>query len=147
MNDQSAGTLTSPDDDIRPSSFELTFKRPLEGTYVAGGGNTIDEPAASGAPEVTLKLTFPRYTSTTYLAALGADTRKKMDITFEGQVIDTNYRRTFTLSFPHLAITNAEAATTDGQVQHPLEFSCLGTDTERPFQIDVINRQSTDVLA
>jgi hypothetical protein len=154
LNDESGAALGSGDE-IKPSSFELTFKRPLEGAYIVGGDNRIDEPAMSGLPEVTLNLTFPRYTATTYLTALGADTRKKMDIVFTGALIETPYNREFKLQFPHLALLNAEAATAEGQIEHPLEFSCLATDTApagmtgilKPFQVDVINKQSTDVLA
>ena len=50
-------------------------------------GNTqdlIDEPTNDGPPGVSLKLTFPRHTGSTYLAILGGDVRQKMDITFTG---------------------------------------------------------------
>jgi hypothetical protein len=154
INDRSGAALGAGDV-IKPSSFELAFRRKLAGKYVAGGSNRIDEPLNEGLPEVTLKLTFPRYTATTYLTALGADTRKKMDIVFTGAEIEAPYNREFKIQFPHLALTNAEAATAKGQIEHPLEFKCLATDTAptgmagilKPFQADVINRQSANVLA
>ncbi len=155
LNDESGAALASPTDDIYPSAFELSLKRNLKGSYVAGGADKIDEPANEGLPEVTLKLTFPRYTATTFLTALGSDTRKKMDIVFTGALIESTYNREFKLRFPHLALVNAEAATAEGQIVHPLEFSCLATDTApsgmtgilKPFEADVINKRSTDVLA
>lgn len=154
MNDES-GDAIDDGDKVYPSSFELSFKRKLKGDYVVGGANKINEPLTEDTPEVKLKLTFPRYSATTYLSDLGADTRKKLDIVFTGKLIEDTYYRTFNLQFPHLALLNAEAATSRGIVEHPLEFDCLATDTAptgmagitKPFQLDVTNRQTADVLA
>ena len=154
LNDQSGAGLVDGDK-VSPVSFELSFKRKLKGEYVAGGSNKIDEPTNDGLPEIKLKLTLPRYTATTYLTALGADTRKKMDIVFTGGLIAATYYRIFKLQFPHLALINAEAATEVGQIKHPLEFECLATATAptgmtgilKPFQVDVINKRATSPLA
>lgn len=154
LNDKSGAALADGDK-IYPASFELSFKRKLKGNYIVGQANKIDEPTNDGMPECTLKLTFPRYAATTYLSALGSDTRKKMDIVFTGALIADTYYRTFKLQFPHLALLNAEAATAEGQVVHPLEFACLATPTApsgmtgilKPFQVDVINKRSTNPLA
>lgn len=154
LNDQSGAALGSGDV-IYPSAFELTFKRNLKGEYVAEGANKIDEPTNEGLPEIKLKLTFPRYTATTYISALVADTKKKMDIVFTGGLIETPYNREFKLQFPNLAINNAEAATEKGKIIHPLEIKCLATPTAptgmtgilKPFQVDVINTRTTSPLA
>lgn len=154
LNDQSAAALADTDK-IYPQGFELSFKRNLKGDYVAGQNNKIIEPLNDGLPEIKLKLTFPRYTETTYLSALGSDTRKKMDIVLTGALIEATYYRTFKLQLPHLALLNAEHATEKGQIIHPLEFDCLATPTApsgmtgitKPFQVDVTNKKSTDVLA
>ena len=150
-----SGAALGGGDVIKPSAFELSFKLPLEGALKAGGANKIDEPVGTGVPEVSLKLTFPRYTAITYLTDLGADNRKKMDIVFTGAEIENPYNREFKLQFPNIAILNAEAATSEGQIEHPLELACDAAETAptgmtgitEPLQIDVINRQSTDVLA
>ncbi|MBI4822666.1 MAG: hypothetical protein HY805_00320 [Nitrospirae bacterium] len=154
LNDKSGAALADGDK-VYPSGFELSYKRKVTGAYIVGQSNRIDEPQTDGLPEVKLKLTFPRYTATTYLSALGSDTRKKMDIVFTGSLIEATYYRTFKLQFPHLALLNAEAVTDKGQVKHPLEFECLATPTAptgmtgilKPFQVDVINRQSSNVLS
>jgi hypothetical protein len=154
LNDQSGSTL-SDGDKVYPSAFELSFKRKLKGEYVVGNTNKIDEPTNMDLPEVRLMLTFPRYTATTYLSALGADTRKKMDIVFTGTPIEDTYCRTLKLQFPHLALLNAEAATAKGQIVHPLEFDCLATPAApsgmtgilKPFQLNVINTRTTSPLA
>lgn len=154
MNDQSGAALGGGDK-IYPQSFELTFKRKLKGEYVAEGANKIDEPTNDGLPECTLKLAFPRYSSAVYLTNLGSDTRKKMDMVFTGANIAETYNRTFKLSLPHMALVNAEAATQKGQIVHPLEFTCLAassapagmTGITKPFQVDVINKRSTNPLA
>lgn len=153
MNDFSGAAL-SDGDRIYPSSFELSFKRKLKADYVIGGQNKIIEPANDGLPEIRLKLRFPRYTSITYLSALGSDGRKKMDMTFTGALIESPYYRQFKLSMPHLALINAEAATSKGRIVHPLEFSCLAAQTApsgmagilMPFQVDVVNKRSANPL-
>jgi hypothetical protein len=154
MNAQ-GGAALGGGDVINPSSFDLSYKRKLTADYQAGGANKIIEPVNDGVPEIKLKLEFPRYSASTYLSDFGSDSRKKMDITFTGALIADTYYRTFKLTFPNLAILNVEAATKEGQIVHPLEFACLGassaptgmTGITMPFQVDVTNRQSLDVLA
>jgi hypothetical protein len=155
MNDQSAAALAAGDR-VYPSSFELTFKRSQEGVYgVSSGADYIDEPTNAGPPEANLKLEFPRYTAKTYFTDWDANTKKKLDMTFEGGLIDVNYKRTFKLSFPNLMYAGVDLPIEQGILKHPLEFNCLGADAAPagmtgitlPFQVDVTNRQSGDVLA
>ena len=155
LNDATAAAL-SDNDRIHPSRFSLTFKRGLEGDYLAGGNDRIAEPIGAGFPEVSLELEFPTYTSDTYLHDLGSDTRKKMKISFQGQEIETGYPYRLEIMIPHLVITNAEAAVDKaGKIAHPISALCLATTSERPgmsditapFAIDLVNTRSTDPLA
>jgi hypothetical protein len=161
MNDQSAIALASPTDLIHPSSFELSAMRKLKGvygTYKTTGTNAqdlIDEPTNDGPPEIKLKLTFPRHTNTTYLAALGADTRKKMDIVFTGGLIASTFYRTFMLQLPHLQMLNDDPADAAGIITEPIEFLVHGasaapagmTGIIDPFWLSGTNRLATDPLA
>ncbi len=154
INDQAAAAL-GPGDVINVSAFELAFRRKNDRVFVTGGGNRISEPLREEEPEITLKLTFPRYTSTAYIGDLGADTRKKMDITFTGRAIEGAYNYQFRFQLPHLAILNADAATEKEQIKHPLELAAMAaasapagmTGITKPFQLDIVNKQSADVLA
>jgi len=142
-------------DVVNVTGFELSIKRKKKGEYTTGNGNRVDEPDNEGLPEVNLKLSFPRYTATTYLAGLRSDQRMKADMVFTGGLIETTFYREFRLQFPHLGLLNAEALTDEGKVRHPLEFSCMGTPTApsgmagvtRPVQLDVTNTASTSPLA
>ncbi len=155
MNDQ-GGAALGAGDEIHPSSFELTFRRKMAGVYAAGGSpDTVDEPTNDGMPEVTLRLEFPRYGSRQYFEDWDAAAAKKLDMTFTGATIEGAYKRTFTLSFPNLKIAGAELPITEGILRHPVKFVCLGCDVApsgmagvtKPFQVDLVNRQSADVLA
>jgi hypothetical protein len=160
MNDQSAIALASGDK-IYPSAFELTATRKLRGVYgqyktaAPNVQDLIDEPTNDGPPEIKLKLTFPRHTSVTYLSALGADTRKKFDMSFTGGLIASTYYRNITLPFPHLQMLNDKPADAAGIIQEPLEFLVHGasiapagmTGITDPFWVTGINRLATDPLA
>jgi hypothetical protein len=154
MNDQSGAAL-GPGDEIYPASFELAFKRSMSGVYgVSSGFDRIDEPTNDGMPEVRLKLRFPRYASPSHFTGWDANTARKLDIVFTGALIEDTYYRTFKLSFPNLKYSSVELPMEQGILKHPVEFNCLGCDLAppgmagitEPFRIDVINRQSADVL-
>ncbi len=160
MNDQGGAALGSGDK-IYPSAFELTALRKLKGEYtgqyVTSGSNkqdTIDEPTNDGMPDISLKLTFPRHTANTNLLALGADTRKKLDITFTGALIASTYYRTFALQFPHLEFKSVDPADAQGIIKEPVEFiahSAVAAPTGMtgitdPFWITGINKRTTDPL-
>jgi len=160
MNDQS-GIALAVGDKIGPSSFELSAKRKLTGTYgsfVTGGANSqdlIDEPVNDGMPEVTLKLQFPKHTGKTRLTDLGADTRKKMDITFTGALIASTYYRQFKLEFPHLQLKTVDVVDETGIIKEPVEFLVHAasvapagmTGITKPFRISGINQRATNPLA
>jgi len=160
MNDQ-GGAALDVDDQIGPSSFELTAMRKLTGTYgsfVTGGANSqdlIDEPVNDGLPEVTLKLQFPKHTGVTRLTDLGSDTRKKADITFTGALIAATYYRTFKIEFPHLQLKSVDVVDEVGIIKEPVEFLVHAassaptgmTGITKPFRISGINQLATDPLA
>lgn len=161
LNDQSDVELATGHK-VYPASFELTAKRKQKGEYTGQYRTTgtnpqdlIDEPTNNDTPEIRLKLQFPRHTGVTYLSALGADTRKKMDITFTGGVIEGAYSRKFMLQFPHLQLANDDVADEKGIIKEPLEFIVHGavaapagmTGITDPFWISGINRRTTDPLA
>jgi len=86
LNDESGDALDA-DDAIKPSSFELSFNRPMEADFVAGNED-VDEPTGEGFPEITLTLNFPRYNDAnhTFFTDWAAFTRKKMEILLQGSV-------------------------------------------------------------
>ena len=161
INAQSGDALDSGDT-IYPSSFELTAKRKMSGvydgqyTFVSGSNiqDLIDEPQNDGLPDISLKLTFPRHTSSTYLTILQGDTRQKMDITFTGALIVDPYYRQFKLELPHLQLKNDDPADAQGRIDEPLEFAVHGassapngmTGITDPFWVSVVNKQKQDML-
>ena len=154
INDQSADALDSGDA-VTPNRFSLTFRRNLVGDHLAGGNDKIAEPTCTGFPEISLSLEFATYTTDTYLTDLGADTRKKMKITFTGSEIESPYNYQFEILLPHLVLTNAEAAVDKaGKIAHPITASCLAaqsapsgmTGITQPFALNLINTLSTDAL-
>ncbi len=140
---------------VYPDNFTFEFKRKMAGKYSTGATmDVIDEPTNDGLPEITLKLEFPRYHANTYFTDWDAATNLKMDMTFTGGNIASTYNRSFKISLPNMKISNVELPMAAGILKHPLEFQCLGTPTApagmtvtNPFEIDVVNQMSTNVLA
>ena len=154
INDQSGDALDSGDA-VQPSRFSLTFRRNLVGDHLAGGNDKIAEPTCAAFPEISLSLEFPTYTADTYITDLGADTRKKMKITFTGSEIESPYNYQLEILIPHLVLTNAEAAVDKaGKIAHPITASCLAaqsaptgmTGITQPFAINFMNARTTDAL-
>lgn len=155
INDAEAAALTSANA-VQPSRFSLSFRRKMKGDYLAGGADRIAEPIADGLPEISLSLEFPHYTSDTYLSDLGADVRKKMRVAFTGDQIEPGHAYVLELLFPHLVVTNAEAAVDRaGKIAHPVSLDCLATGEERegmagvtePFALNLTNTRASDPLA
>jgi hypothetical protein len=161
INDQTAAAL---DDTMKvyPSSFEIKIMRKLEGRhtgqYLTTAGSAkqelIDEPQTSGMPEVTVKLTFPRHTATTWMSALGTDTRKKMDIKFTGGLIADTYYRYIRFLLPNLQMVDDEVTDEQGIITEPISFIAHGCDVApagfsalTPITIGLMNRRSTSYLA
>jgi hypothetical protein len=155
INDASDAALTSGDA-IAPNRFSLTFKRGLVGDHLAGGNDIIAEPTCAAFPEISLNLEFPAYTSDTFLNDMGADTRKKMSLTFTGGEIEPGYNYKLEVLIPHLVLTNAEAAVDRaGKIAHPITASLLGAETApsgmegitAPFAVNLVNTRTSDCLA
>lgn len=161
MNDQ-GGAALGVGDLIYPSKFTLSAKRKIAGKhtgqYRTTGANPqdlIDQPSNEDLPEITLSLEFPTHTATTYLAALGTDTRKKLDITATGGLIEGAYYYQHKLEFPHLQLRTVNPTDDRGRIMEPLEFLVLGASAAPtgmvgltdPFWWTVINKRTTDPLA
>lgn len=156
MNDQSAIAL-AVGDKIYPSSFELTFTRPMDSEPVAGQDG-VSEPADNGFPVATLSLKFPRHNtaSDAFFDDWSAYTSKKADITFTGPVIEAGFNYLFRVTMPHLKIDDPEA-TVSGPGKIPFSMKCnlLGAAAApagmagltAPLKVDVVNKRITDPLA
>ena len=75
-------------------------------------------------------------------------------MTFTGASIAAPYNRSLAISLPNLKIADADAPITQGIITKTVNFTCLGCSaaptgmtTTLPFEVDVINRQSVNVLA
>ena len=156
INDQGDPALDAANQ-INPTKFDLSFKRPMAADGVAGSEG-VDEPSDNGFPTCSLSMSFPRYDSQNdaYFDDWNADTPKKMDIIFTGKVIEAGFNYYFKLSFPHVRIENPEAGVSGaGKIPMSLKLQVLGAESAplgmtgitAPFQIDVQNTRSTDPLA
>lgn len=156
INDKSGAAL-SDTDKVYPSSFEFNFNRPEEGDLTASNDD-MDEPGGTGYPEATLTLNFPRYNDAnhTFFTNWNANTEKKMEIYFKGNLIESTYYYEFKISMPHVRVENPSAsASGSGKIPMSVTFRLLGTSTAptgmtgitKMFQIDVTNKRSTSPLA
>ncbi|MBU0665349.1 MAG: hypothetical protein KJ990_12510 [Proteobacteria bacterium] len=156
MNDQSAIALADGDK-IYPSSFELTFSRPMDSEPVAGQDG-VDEPADNGFPVSTLMLKFPRYNeaNNAFFSDWEAYTSKKIDITFTGATIEDTNKYLFRIVAPHLKIEDPEAPMSGpGKIPMSMKCTLMGasaapagmTALTAPLKIDVVNTRTTDPLA
>jgi len=156
------GAALGAGDLIYPSKFTLAIKRKMKGentgAYRTTGANPqdlVDEPSNDGFPDIKLTLEFPKHTATTYLAALAADSRYKMDIAATGALIAATYYYKHLWQFPHLQMINANPTDDNGRIKEPLEFNVLGalaaptgmTGITTPVAWDIMSKKSTDPLA
>ncbi len=151
-----SGSALSFSNAIFPNKFELQFKRKMAGKYGTGTSmDLIDEPTNDGLPEITLKLTMPRYTAATYFNNWDPMTQQMLQMTATGANIASTYNRSFQIQFPALQLSNVDLPMKEGILEHPLEFKALSIGTDpagmtgvtNPFAINVVNRQSVNVLA
>lgn len=156
MNNQADGALDAGDI-IYPSSFELTFTRPMDAEATAGQDG-VDEPADNGFPTATLTLKFPRYNAANdaFFDDWEAYTSKKMDITFTGPEIESGNHYTFKALLPHLKIDDPEATVSGpGKIPFSMKGNILGaaaapagmTGLTAPMKIEVVNKRTTNPLA
>lgn len=155
INDQGGAALASPGDDIQIASFALAYSRPMSSDHVGGQPEALEPYEGEGLPVVTLDLAFPQYTDDTYLDDLGAETLKKIDLTFTGATIEGAEKYKFQANIPQAKIVNGEAAVSgSGKIVHPLNLRLekaqaapSGMTVVNPFEIFVENKRTTDPLA
>lgn len=154
INAQAGGALAGGDT-VKPASWEITYRRPAEGEYLAGNANKIDEPVATGPVVVGLSLTFPIFSANTWTAALQADTRYKADLVLTGLQISGAYYYSESLFFPHLVLEETDAQLIGaGKIPNPVRFKAIeasaaptGMSYTKPLTIELINKRTTDLLA
>lgn len=154
MNSQSGGAL-SDSDKIYPSSFEITYTRPMADNFEAGYSD-MSQPVQNDFAEATIKLTFDKYNLDTFMDAINDDTDQKMDITFVGPAI-SGATSNYTMRFDFPKITFLSAASNvggPGTIPHEVEGRLLavtsaptGMSVVDPLSIYVVNTRSTDPLA
>ena len=155
MNNQSAGALASPTDDVNITRFRLTYTRPIEATHVQGSRFVI-EPTENGLPEVGLEVQLPEYTADTFLSDLDARTVKKADLTLDSGVSAGNGNNySLLIQFPQLNIVGAEAAVDGaGKIVAPVTLRAETaqsaptgmTGITKPFHIEVVNKTTAGEL-
>ena len=156
INDKS-GLALSDSDKIYPSSFEFNFNRPTEGDLTVSNDD-IDEPGDNAFPEASVTLNFPRYNDANhaFFTDWNANTEKKMEIYFRGNLIEGSYYREFKISMPHVRVANPTAnASGPGKIPMSVTLRLLGTNVApsgmtgitKMFQIDVTNTRTTSPLA
>jgi hypothetical protein len=156
MNNQADGALADGDK-LHPSSFELTFNRPMDSDFVAGQEG-VDEPADNGFPTCTLMLKFPRYNTANdaYFDDWKAAVSKKLDITFTGKEIDSGELYTFRILLPHVKVDSPEAPVSGpGKIPYSMNLKGMGADAAptgmatltAPLRIEVTNTRTTNPLA
>lgn len=155
------GAALAPGDQIYPGKFTLSIKRQLKGEYTGQYRTTgsspqdlIDEPSNAGFPEIRLTLEFPKHTANTYLVALAADSRYKMDIVATGALIATPYYYTHKWEMPHLQMINVQPTDDNGRIKEPLEFivhgavaAPTGMAVTDPLKWSITSKRTTDPLA
>lgn len=161
MNNQGSAALGAGDI-IKPSKFTLSLKRKLKGEYTGAHRTTgtnpqdlIDEPTNDGNPELKLTLEFATHTANTYLTDLGSDTRKKLDITATGALLNATFYYQHLWQFPHLQLISDDVTDDNGRIKEPLEFIIHGASAAPtgmagitdPLWWNVINKRSTNPLA
>jgi len=154
MNESMQGGL-GPADVIRPSSFELRFRRSLAGERPAGSHtDTIDEPANIGPAEATLALRFARYAELGLLERWELGSQWKLDIIFTGASIDVGHSRSLRLVFPKLAPLYEGFFMENREQGLMFEFACLEAASSpegmegvsAPFHLSLVNTLASDVL-
>lgn len=161
MNSQS-GIALAVGDRIYPAKFTLSLKRAMKGeyngTYRTSGSSPqdlVDEVSNDGFPDTKLTLEFATHTGATYLTALAADSRYKMDITATGPLIAATYYYTHLWQFPHLQMLNDDPTDDNGRIKEPLEFQIHGavtaptgmTGITGPMRWSQTTKRSTNPLA
>jgi len=154
MNTSGCAALTDADK-IYPQEFEVIMDRPMDEPYEAGHED-MSEPVQDGFAEVTLNMTFDKYSMDTYMSSLDDSSTRvfKLDIEFEGKIIEGVRRYGCLINMPKVQFTQAESTVGGpGKIGHVVTGRCLrvasavtgmvGTD---PINIIMTNTRTTNVL-
>ena len=154
INDQDGAALADTDK-VYPHSFTLEFTRPMDELYDAEYQD-MTEPVQNEFAEPTLTLRFNRYNLDTFMDAIAADTEKKLDIYFKGDLISGAYYYDFMVECPNVKVISGVAdAGGPGNIPHEVTLQLMACDSAptgmtgitKPFQIKLISIRSTDALA
>ena len=158
LNAASGGALAASDN-IYPSEFTLTMKRPMEGDHVLDQTSYLTEPLGTGFPECSLDLTFPQFgdVGASRWTDFAAKTAAKLELLLKsGALAGTaeNYR--LLIQIPQ-AFLETISANLDGpgKIPNPMRFWLTQanaaptgmTGVTNPFAIRLVNKRTTDLLA
>ncbi len=126
INDQSAGALSSPTDNVDISEFTWKFARDM-GLDWLRGSLSVQEPSEGAHPDPVLSVTLPRYNDDEFYDAWTAKTPKKGLLQFTGAQIAGGANRDFSIYFPHLEVIEGEPELSGpGNIPQVVNFRCLG---------------------
>lgn len=148
VNNQTGATLGETDE-ISVTSFTFEFTRPQTTDYENDGSNTISEPLGDGYPTAKVSLDFRKYgtAQAQYYSDWTAGTTKKMDVLFEGSIIEGSEKYQFQMLFPRLRIKEVKTSGSNNIVtsvsmdcEAPLEAPSGMSGLTKPFKIAVKNK-------
>ncbi len=164
MNDQSGATLATGDAVSNAiTSLEFSYQRSLAADYTNTSGNTIEEPCEDSFGEAIVTLEMRNLDSVLdgYYTDWKAGTTKKFKFTITGAAATTATgtvaAASFIVSAPKAFITNVDygAYTGPGRLAGKITLQLMGTETTgdssgmaflQPFQVEVINAQTAEVI-
>ncbi len=154
INDQTGATLAETDK-ISVTSFNFEFDRPHTSDYESTGANAISEPLGDGYPTAKVNLEFRKYGSdeAQYYSDWTSGSTKKMDITFEGSLIEGTQKYEFKIEFPRLRIKEVKTSGTNNIVTS-VSMDCEAATTApsgmsgltTPFKITTVNKESSKLI-
>ena len=161
INDESAGSLSSPTDRLCPIVIEIDFQRDQAADYTACGASDggveflTDQPLEEGPAILTINLEFPEYSNVTLLDDLRDGSTKKMTIINNGPLTGESgsQRYSFTWSFPSLKIQDITTATSDfGRIVKSMTLQGLQASSAPTglsgitdlFRLIIRNQRTTD---
>jgi hypothetical protein len=120
-------------DSYQPSAFEHTYDRPLSQHWVMNGSREMIEPIIDGHPNVTARMTFPRYADTPagtpanfFLNAATQNTAMKAWLRALGPTIPgTSQRYRMDVFYPNAFVQSASASV-GGPAAIPHEVTITG---------------------
>lgn len=154
MNAQSGAALSDSDRIFPRRITRLSFRRTLDSDLREAGYIDIPEPCRGGFPVVTLEIELDRYNVDSFLAAVESEAIQKMDLYFKGLLIEDTYYYEMLIQCPNVVVDTGTVSTALGKFPHTVRMTLGACDTApagmtgitNPFQIDLINKNSSDPL-